>query len=149
MLRNVEHMLQAFMYIRKIYVNEFNACFKEDNYSPNEIDILLFLHNNPSINTSMQLCVCLNVSKTLVSRSIDSLIKKQLLISKTDEEDKRIQRLSITENAQPFIMKIESLRNKINQEILKDITKEELIQMETTLNKIKLGFEKKAKGDSL
>lgn len=72
-----------------------------------------------------------------------------MLISKTDEEDKRIQRLSITENAQPFIMKIESLRNKINQEILKDITKEELIQMETTLNKIKLGFEKKAKGDSL
>ena len=88
MLTNVEEMLKACMYIRKVYVNEFYSYFKEENYSPNEIDILLFLHNNPNINTSMQLCVCLNVSKTLVSRSIDSLIKKKLLISKKDEKDK-------------------------------------------------------------
>ena len=80
MLTNVEEMLKACMYIRKVYVNEFYSYFKEENYSPNEIDILLFLHNNPNINTSMQLCVCLNVSKTLVSRRIDSLIKKKLLI---------------------------------------------------------------------
>ena len=83
MLTNVEEMLKACMYIRKVYVNEFYSYFKEENYSPNEIDILLFLHNNPNINTSMQLCVCLNVSKTLVSRSIDSfLLKRNFLLVK-------------------------------------------------------------------
>lgn len=148
MLANVEEMLKAFIHIRKVYVNEFHSYFKEENYSPNEIDILLFLHNNPNINTSMQLCVCLNVSKTLISRSIDSLIKKEMVISKTDDKDKRMQRLILTDNANPLIKKIESLRDKINEEILKDITKEELIQMEKTLNKIKHGFEKKVRGDA-
>ena len=105
MLTNVEEMLKACMYIRKVYVNEFYSYFKEENYSPNEIDILLFLHNNPNINTSMQLCVCLNVSKTLVSRSIDSLIKKKLLISKKDEKDKRIQHLLLTKESNTIIKK--------------------------------------------
>ena len=37
MLTNVEEMLKACMYIRKVYVNEFYSYFKEENYSPNEI----------------------------------------------------------------------------------------------------------------
>ena len=50
-------------------------------YSPNEISILLFLANNPSIDTNSQLCTCLGVSKALVCRSVDALLGKEMIIS--------------------------------------------------------------------
>mgnify|MGYP000709258464 CR=1 FL=1 len=50
--------------------------FQEFNFSPNEISILIVLKNNSTITTSTELKVVLGVSKTLISRSVDSLEKK-------------------------------------------------------------------------
>lgn len=147
-MNNVESMLNAFQQIRRVYINEFTRLFKEETFSPNEIDILLFLSNNPSINTSIQLCVCLNVSKALVCRSVDALIKRHLLYAKADEKDKRIQRLYLSKEAKPVIEKIRELKNAINAELLSDISEEELRQMERTLTKIRTRFEMKVKGES-
>lgn len=51
--------------------------FQEFNFSPNEISILIILKNNSTITTSTELKVVLGVSKTLISRSVDSLEKKR------------------------------------------------------------------------
>lgn len=50
----VEGMISVFMKIRKVYADEFGRMLGNETYSPNEISILLFLANNPSINTNSQ-----------------------------------------------------------------------------------------------
>ena len=74
MRQTVEEMLGYFNQIRRVYANELNLKFTNENFSPNEISILILLSNNPSINTSSQLCTILGVSKGLISRSIDALV---------------------------------------------------------------------------
>lgn len=147
-LQTVEEMLNLFTKIRKVYADEFGRRFEDEGYSPNEISVLMFLSNNPSMNTNSRLCACLGVSKGLVCRSIDSLIGKGLVVSAPDERDKRVQRLSLTAEASPLIEKIRGIREQIEREVLEGIPAEHISVMEETMQKIIGRFEEKA-GETL
>lgn len=88
MKQTVEEMLSYFNQIRRVYANELNLKFSSENFSPNEISILILLSNNPSINTSSQLCMVLGVSKGLISRSLDALIEKKYVTCKKTVQTK-------------------------------------------------------------
>lgn len=143
MRQTVEEMLGYFNQIRRVYANELNLKFSSENFSPNEISILILLSNNPSINTSSQLCTVLGVSKGLISRSIDALIAKKYVTCKKDSADKRIQRILLTEEAAAIIQKLNEEVTRINEEILADISKEELQQVEATITKILTHFKER------
>lgn len=143
MRQTVEEMLSYFNQIRRVYANELNLKFSNENFSPNEISILILLSNNPSINTSSQLCTILGVSKGLISRSIDALIEKELISCEKDASDKRIQRIFLTEKSSPIIQRLNREVTNINNEVLKDISKEELQQVETTVTKILTRFKER------
>ena len=121
----VEGMISVFMKIRKVYADEFGRMLGNETYSPNEISILLFLANNPSINTNSQLCTCLGVSKALVCR---------------------VQHLKLTEHALPVIEQLGGIKRKIDQEILEGIPEEDIANMANTMEKIFARFEERAKG---
>lgn len=143
MRQTVEEMLGYFNQICRIYANELNLKFTNENFSPNEISILILLSNNPSINTSSQLCTILGVSKGLISRSIDVLVEKGYIICAKDDADKRIQRLSFSPQAAPVIQKLNEEVTKMNNEVLQDISKEELQQVEATMTKILTRFKER------
>ena len=134
--RTMEQVIKEFAAIRKVYAKAFTESFLQENFSPNEVDILIFLARNPSLNTGKDLSVCLDVSKGLICRSVDSLIKKGLLSAGDDETDRRIQRLVLTEKADPVVQEIFQVNQEIFQDILRDIPEEEIRQMEATLKKI-------------
>ena len=135
-MKSVEDMLKEFSVIRKVYAKIFTQLFDSENLSPNEIDILLFLSNNPSIDTSKQLVYFLDVSKGLICRSIDSLVKKGFVTSSPDEKDRRIQRLKLTKNADSVIRQLSQVSEYIDSVILEGISKEEIEQTKNTLEKI-------------
>ena len=143
MIQTVEEMLGYFNQIRRVYANELNLKFTNENFSPNEISILILLSNNPSINTSSQLCTILGVSKGLISRSIDALVEKGYIICAKDDADKRIQQLSFSPQAAPVIQKLNEEVTKMNNEVLQDISKEELQQVEATMTKILTRFKER------
>lgn len=143
MEKNVEAMLGYFNQIRRVYATELNLRFSDENFSPNEISILLLLSNNQSINTSSQLCLVLGVSKGLVSRSIDSLTEKGYVTCVQDSSDKRVMRIRLTEDALPITRRLREEVTNINKEILSDISEEEISQMESTMTKIITRFKER------
>lgn len=147
MINTVENMLHFYAQLRKFYINEFTQRFQEDSFSPNELDLMLFLHNNPSINTASQLCTCLNVSKALVCRSVESLTRRGFLASEPDLCDRRIQHLHLTPDADPVIEKLLSVRETFDREIRRIISPDDLRQMEETMDRILELFLNKTKGD--
>ncbi len=136
MKKSVETMLGYFSQIRRVYANEINARLKDQNFSPNEISILILLSNNPSINTGNELRMVLGVSKGLVSRSLDSLAARGLIQCMKDSSDKRIQRILLTQEAAPLIDHLMEEITEMNEELLADISQEEINQMEITIRKI-------------
>ena len=75
----IEEFLRISNQMRDYYAKKIKDSFQEFNFSPNEISILIILKNNSTITTSTELKVVLGVSKTLISRSVDSLEKKGLI----------------------------------------------------------------------
>lgn len=143
MIQNVETMLSYFSQIRRVYAQEIHLRFKDENFSPNEISILILLSNNASINTSSQLTLILGVSKGLISRSIDSLLSRGLIVCLPDTKDKRIQRIQLTKEATPLLLRLQKEIEQINEILLQDISEEEISQMETTMLKIIERFKKR------
>lgn len=143
MKRTVEAMLGYFNQIRRVYANELNARFQSENFSPNEISILILLSNNPSINTSSQLTTILSVSKGLISRSIDALTDKGYVTCKQDISDKRITRIELTPESFSVIQLLKKEIEEINKELLSDISEEEISQMEATMSKIITRFKER------
>lgn len=141
----VEKMLQLFSKIRRVYADEFSRIFSGPGYSPNEISVLLFLYNNPSIDTSIQLSTCLGVSRGLICRSVDALTGRGLLESRCDEADKRVQHLKITRKAEPIVADILKAKKQIDREILKGIPPADIQNMETTMQEIIRRFEEKGR----
>lgn len=147
-MMNVEGMLKQYAMIRKAYAKHLCASMKEENYAPSEIDILIFLSNNPSINTSKELGVCLGISKSLVCRSVESLIGRGLLSMKEDQCDKRIQRLAITEQAYPLISIIKECKCDFTKVILKGVSQKEMDMAENIMNKINQNIQELIKGEN-
>ena len=141
----VENVITLFMKIRKVYADEFSRMFQKDGYSPNEISILLFLSNNPSIDTNSQLCTCLGVSKALVCRSVDALLTKEMIVTAADDRDRRVQHLKLTERALPVIEQIRKIKKEIDREILEGIPEDEIRVMRNTMEQIFTRFEERAK----
>lgn len=136
MQRTVEAMLGYFNQIRQVYANELNKKVAQEKFSPNEMSVLILLSNNKTINTASQLKVILGVSKGLVSRSVEALAEKGLVDCRQDERDRRIQRIYLTERAQPLVVRMKSEIEKINEAFLAGISQEEIDQMEGTMTKI-------------
>ena len=74
--------------IKKVYEKMFYQVSEELELTQNEIDVLLFLHNNAPLNTASDIARYRAMSKSMISKSVDSLYKRGYLSYDIDELDK-------------------------------------------------------------
>lgn len=132
----IEEFLRISNQMRDYYAKKIKDSFQEFNFSPNEISILIILKNNSTITTSTELKVVLGVSKTLISRSVDSLEKKGLIRICIDEKDTRVHHLKLTQECQPILKIIDEEIGKINKTLFYDVSVEEMQSLKQTMNKL-------------
>lgn len=132
----IEEFLRISNQMRDYYAKKIKDSFQEFNFSPNEISILIILKNNSTITTSTELKVVLGVSKTLISRSVDSLEKKGLIRICIDEKDTRIHHLRLTDACKPILKTIDEEIRKINKTLFYDVSVEEMKSLKQTMNKL-------------
>ena len=80
--------------IKKVYEKMFYQVSEELELTQNEIDVLLFLHNNAPLNTASDIARYRAMSKSMISKSVDSLYKRGYLSYDIDELDKILSELS-------------------------------------------------------
>lgn len=132
----IEEFLRISNQMRDYYAKKIKDSFQEFNFSPNEISILIILKNNSTITTSTELKVVLGVSKTLISRSVDSLEKKGLIRICIDEKDTRIHHLRLTDACKPILKTIDEEIGKINKTLFYDVSVDEMKNLKQTMNKL-------------
>ncbi|MBC5996867.1 MarR family transcriptional regulator [Romboutsia ilealis] len=110
--------------------------------SPNEIDVLVFLDIQSEHDTASDIVEFLGISKSLVCRSVDSLIKRGYIESVKDENDRRITRLKLLEEAMPIVRTLKDGREKIIKRLTEGISEEELKIFNSVLEKMKSNFMK-------
>lgn len=140
---NIETLLDYSIQIRKYYSRILNERLKDLKLSPNEMNILILLSNNPSMTTSTQLNMFLDVSKGLISRSVESLVKQGLIRLENDQSDRRIQHIFLTDKSGPVIKILKKEIHQINEDLLSDIPLEEMKVIEEILIKMRNHFKQK------
>lgn len=133
---NVENTLKEFTRVRRLYAKVCESALEKHNFAPSEIDIMIFLSSNPDINIGKDLVYYLGVSKSLIARSVDNLVKQGMLLTKEDPYDKRVQHLLLSDKSDEIIEVLKSKRKDLDSMLLADVSKEELELLEKIITKI-------------
>ena len=102
-----------------------NVCEKY-NITRMELDILLFLANNPLFDTATDIVEVRYLSKSQVSSSIKSLVEKGLLEKKYEEDNRKTVHLLLCSAAAPLIADGQASQEKFLEVIFEGITEKEI-----------------------
>ncbi|MBP2651196.1 MAG: transcriptional regulator, MarR family [Firmicutes bacterium] len=122
--------------INKLYEKKFRSILAELQLTQSEADVLLFLYNNKLLDTAKDIAEYRALSKSLISKSVDSLLTRGYLSSEIDPNDKRSIRLKIEPAAIPIVKKLKSIQKSSTEIISRDITLEETKVLVRILNKV-------------
>ena len=92
----VSELLVQAQRMKKWYEEALHAVAVQYGLTMNELSVLLFLANNPALNTARDIVQLRALAKSHVCMSVDALARRGLLAQQTDEKDKRRVRLFVT-----------------------------------------------------
>lgn len=98
MLSNTEFLLMSHQ-IRKLYSQLLAPVADAYQLTQVEIDVLLFLHNNPQYDTARDIAEYRMIAKSYVSKAVELLIQKGYLCAQPDSSDKRTYHLYTQDSA--------------------------------------------------
>lgn len=128
--------------LKKAYEKGFESISKDLSLSQNEIDILLFLNNNPTLDTAKDICHFRVMSKSMISKSVESLSERGYILLNANKKDKRRINLKLTLKAQATLLKLEEAQKNIFKTLTHGITKEEKQIIKDIFHKLDMNISK-------
>lgn len=98
----------------------------ETGLPPAAVDILLFLANNPGMDTARDICTYRHLKPSIVSFHVDNLVQQGYLERQDIPEDRRKCRLVCTDKAAPVIRRGRAVQETFSRQLTEGLTPEEL-----------------------
>lgn len=115
--------------LKRLYVQMFQEPGKNYGLTQVEIDIMLFLHNNPQYNTARDICTMRGIAKSNVSTSVDALERRGFLFSQTDPDNRKLRRLRLSDSTETMVEELAACQEKCVETILEGFTSKELAML--------------------
>ena len=129
-------LLQFAQQFQKFYTRQFSPMMEQSGLTMCEIDVLLFLANNPPYDTARDITLLRGLSKSQVSQAVDDLVAEGLLLRTPDQQDRRVVHLSITASGAPLVQRCQAIQEQCSQRLLSGLTPEEQSQFRSLLNTV-------------
>ncbi len=107
-----------------------------------EMDVLLFLYNNPQYDKAADVSELRFLAKSYVSKAVDLLQKRGYLQVQNDEKDRRVMRLKLTPAADPLIAAGNETRERFLKILFEGVSQEELQTMQKIHQKMMENLER-------
>lgn len=111
---------------KKLYKSYVEKELKEFGLSQIEIEIIAYLNRYSKNNTAKEIVEYLSLSKGMISRTLDSLIAKEIIELQKDKVDKRVLRLKLTDKSKELVSKLEISNKKFFEGLINNISEEKL-----------------------
>ena len=95
---------------QKSYSRLMEPVCKKWNLTHNELDVLLFLANNPGLDTARDVCTYRGLKPGIVSFHVEKLVQEGYLLRQPAPGDRRKCRLVCTEKAGPVVQQGRALQ---------------------------------------
>jgi len=121
---------------KKKYASLMEPLCRRYDLTRNELDVLLFLANNPGFDRAADIVSMRQIAKSHVSLSVSNLEKRCLLARQFEASDRRTAHLRLTEAAAPIVQEGQVLQQQFFRQLFAGLSHEELMQFGTILMKI-------------
>lgn len=123
----MKHGLMAWAHsAKRLCVKNGEGLLKEFNLSYVELAILLFLDENPGLDTGRDIADGLLLAKSNISTAVENLVQRGYLRREADPADRRLVHLKRMDAAQILIQRGEEERQKMIQQLFDGFTQEEM-----------------------
>lgn len=110
---------------KKSYSKLLEPICREKELTRNELDVLLFLYNNPRYDRAADIVSRRGIAKSHVSLSVSTLEEKGLLVRRFDARDRRAAHLTLTPSGQEIAAEARCLQQNYFSSLYEGITREE------------------------
>lgn len=112
---------------KKKYSQLLDPICEEWGLTRNELDVMLFLANNPQYDRAADIVTRRGIAKSHVSLSVGNLEKRGFLTRRFDENDRRTVHLTLSEEAKAIALTARECQIHFFSRIFKGLTREELV----------------------
>ena len=98
---------------------------REEALTRNELDVLLFLHNNPGYDRAADIVAHRGIAKSHVSLSVANLEQRQLLRRNFDPADRRTAHLELTQSGKTIALRARKLQEEYFNALYQGISEDE------------------------
>ena len=117
---------EAMASARKSYAKLLDPICQEWKLTRNELDIMLFLYNNPAYDRAADIVSRRGIAKSHVSLSVASLEEKGLLRRRFSEQDRRTAHLELLEQGQRIAAQAREKQVQYFSALYRGVSPEEL-----------------------
>lgn len=121
---------------RKEYYRALEPVCRRWDLTRNELDIILFLANNPTLNRASDIVTRRGIAKSHVSQSVSQLESRGILEARQDPNDRRITRLSLTAGTAELAAQAQTAQRAFFRQILKGLTQEDVMLWHNLMEKV-------------
>ena len=132
MLDYMDHMLR----FRKQYHRALEPCCKKWHLTQNELDVLLFLCNNPTLDRASDIVSRRGIAKSHVSQSVAALEARGLLCKLPDLHDRRTVHLHLQPAARELTEEITAAQRQFFRLLGQDLTPEDMENWSKIIQKL-------------
>lgn len=89
--------------LKRRYVHEMTGVLEKWQLTGMEVDVLLFLGNNPGCDTASDMVQLCQLTKSHVSKAVDRLTELGYIVQQRDQSNRRKVHLLLTDTAKPVL----------------------------------------------
>lgn len=137
----MESFLVNFMKMDKIYFQTCHDAVSDFHLTRNEVLCLLFLQNNKPYDCAKDIVKYRKVSKGIVAKSVESLVKSGCLTVVKDKADSRILHLHTTKECEPILTKLAEARDEFRSCLMDGINEDEQLLLDKISQRMVMNLE--------
>ena len=121
----VSHLIPVLAFVqhyKKFYTSQFEAAAARHGLNQLEIDILLFLHNNPDCRTASDICRYRGLAKSNVSKAVEHLRVMDLVTVSPAADNRRQRMLGFTPQAAMLVEELAAIQQAAAAAVAADLT---------------------------
>ena len=129
------------------YAAAMQPLCRREGLAPNGVDILLFLANNPGLDTARDVCTYRGLKPGIVSFHVEKLVQEGYLKRRSVAGDRRKTELLCTEKAKPLIKEGRAVQLAFGEKLFAQVDEETRRVFVETLDSIGKNAEEILKGE--
>ena len=126
MCKNQTNLINFAYSLRILLEEKIKPVQKEYDLKKSELCFLLILDFYPELNSAKKISELGELKRGNISFIVETLFKRGFIVQETDENDRRSNKLMLTEKARSIIEESKAIVNKTSSLIMDGISKEEM-----------------------